>query len=148
MKNLKNKVWTTLSTELAHVKTDVKSLRSFAWIVGGIFLALGVLFSRKHGWTLNWMSGLGVLLIVAGMMRPSSLRVVYLFWMGLGLVMGMVVAPVMFALLYFSTITPISLLMRIIGKKFLNTQFRDESNTYWLAKPKKENPQKNAENQF
>ncbi len=148
MKKTINRIWSNLKPELTHLKTDLKSLRSFAWIVGGIFLVLGIWVSRHNEWTLNVLTLLGAALICLSFVRPLWLRPLYLFWMGLGFVMGMVVAPVMFTLLYYIAVTPVSLLARLFGNKFLNIAFRDSSPSYWIAKPVKENRQKNAENQF
>ncbi len=130
------------------IKTDRASLRSFAWIVGGIFLTLGLLSGHKHGQWINLFSCLGTTLLFMGVIAPMFLKPVYLAWMTLGFAMGVVVAPIMFAILFFIAVSPISMIARACGKKFLDLQFRTSNETYWITKTKKEDFRKRAENQF
>jgi len=137
-----------LREELAHIKTDVGSLRSFAWIVGGIFLAIGVFvfLKSKNAW--NLFSLIGAVLLAFGLLRPQALKMVYISWMALGLIMGLVVSPIMFSVLYFTTITPIALIMRLSGKQFLDFRLDKKSRSYWNVKKLSENIRADAENQF
>jgi len=137
-----------LMAEIRLIKTDLQSLRSFAWIVGGIFIGIGVLTAFKHGNWINSFSILGATLLILGLLIPAWLKPIYLFWMTLGLLMGLVMAPVMFGLLFYIAVTPVALLARACGKSFLDLEFRKGKPSYWIAKPKKQDIRKSADNQF
>ena len=56
-------------------------------------------------------------------------------WIKLGEILGRFVAPIVMAIIYFIILTPTGLLMRLIGKDFLNTKF-SKNNSYWIKREK------------
>ena len=52
-----------------------------------------------------------------------------------------VIAPTIMALVYFIVLTPIGILMRILGKDLLNLKYSKEK-TYWIARDKNIGPMK------
>jgi hypothetical protein len=52
----------------------------------------------------------------------------------LGLVLHACVSPVIMAMLYYGTVTPIELLLRVSGKDLLRLRFEPESATYWIGR--------------
>ena len=58
-----------------------------------------------------------------------------------GEILGRVIAPIVMAFVYFVIVTPIGLLMRMIGKDLLNTKFSKEK-SYWIKREKNIGPMK------
>jgi hypothetical protein len=56
-------------------------------------------------------------------------------WIKLGELMGKVIAPIVMAIIFFVFITPISFIIRIMGKDLLNTKFSKEK-SYWIKREK------------
>ena len=58
-----------------------------------------------------------------------------LLWIKFGELLGRVVAPIVMAAVFFLILTPIGLLMRMIGKDLLNIKF-SKDNSYWIKREK------------
>ena len=56
-------------------------------------------------------------------------------WVKFGELLGMVIAPIVMAIIYFIIITPIGLLMRLLGKDLLNMKF-NKNKSYWIKREK------------
>lgn len=137
-----------LRDDISQIKTDPASLLSFARIVGGIFLVIGILIFFKNKNTLNVFAIAGIALLALSVTKPHWLKPIYIVWMTLGLLMVVIVSPILFSLLYFVAITPIALLMRLSGKKFLEVQIDPAVSSYWIPGKTSESIQNDAENQF
>ena len=59
--------------------------------------------------------------------------------MKFGELLGKIISPIVMGIVYFFVITPIGLLMRLMGKDLLKTKFND-SKTYWLKREKNIGP--------
>jgi hypothetical protein len=116
---------------------STRALRHFGWLIGGIFLALGV-YCLVRGFAAGpWFAGLGALLVVLGTFTPRSLRPVYIVWMALGLLLGVVVTHVILTLFFFLVVTPLGLLQRAFGRDPLERRLDPGASTYWIARPSK-----------
>lgn len=104
-------------------------------------LLVGLAARRGEGWSLTPFfvaSGIGCLVFLSSMLLPGSLGLLfYRAWMGLAVIMGTIVAPVVISLLYFLVMTPIGLLLRLSGKDFMLRR-REGRKTFWqpLEPPK------------
>lgn len=63
-------------------------------------------------------------------LAPSLLGRINSLWMGLGFLLGKIVSPIVMTILYFVLFTPISLIMKIIGRDELLLKDRTGS-TFW-----------------
>ena len=89
----------------------------------------------------------GVFLLLA-FVAPKLLAPLNKLWTKVGLVLGMVVNPIVMAALFFFTITPIGLLMRMMGKDGLNRRFDKRSASYWIDRRPPGPPPESMKNQF
>lgn len=62
------------------------------------------------------------------------LKGIYRVWMGFAFVMGWFVSRIVLAIFFFLIITPVAMIARIVGKKFLHTEFKTGQSSYWIAK--------------
>jgi len=108
--------------------------RKFAFPVGAAFLALAALTWWRDA-AILWrvFSGLGGLLIVAGLVVPGKLGPVYRAWMALAHAISKVTTPIFMGVVYFVVLTPIGLLMRLVGRKPLVHPEQDGG--FWRAAP-------------
>lgn len=117
--------------EFAAIDRSSGQLRSFGLIVGGIVLAIGGWFEYMGGGAHVAVFAVGGGLVLLGLLLPRILLLPYLLWMGLALVLGMIVSPVVFALLYYIFLTPIGILMRIFRKPAPKDPV-----SYWIPREK------------
>jgi hypothetical protein len=105
---------------------------------GLVMAAALAVVSLMNGWHLGrlwpWTSVGAVLFAVAAWVRPSSLHFLNRLWMKLGLLMHKVVNPVIMGLLFYGTILPTGLVMRLLGKDLLRLKREPKAETYWIAR--------------
>lgn len=119
--------------ELKHLKTEPRDLRKFGLMVGGVFLLLGLWFVFRHKPWHAWFWIPGALLIAMGAAVPRALKQIYLGWMSLALVLGLIVSTLLLTLFYYLVVTPIGLAARLFGKDFLERKF-SSAPSYWLVR--------------
>lgn len=109
--------------------------RKFAFPVGAAFLVLAAIAYWRHPLGIPWkvFSGLGGTLLVAGVVLPAQLGPVYRAWMGFAKVLSKVTTPIFMGVVYFLVITPISFIMRLIGRRPMDT--KEQNGSFWIAAP-------------
>ena len=121
--------------EIRALDVSKKSLRNFGLLVGGIFFLMGlwIYYSSQSFWGIAFLI-LGTLLFIFGSLFPNTLSKVYKVWMGLAFTLGWIVSRVLLIILFYLGITTIGIVARIFGKKFLDIQFRDNKDSYWIKR--------------
>ena len=108
--------------------------RRFGLTMAAVLAAIGaVRLGLGHGYWQWWLGGAAVLALLAAVW-PAGLRPLNRFWLGLGLVLYRIVNPVVMALLYYTTIVPIGLLLRLCGKDPLRLQRDPAAASYWIVR--------------
>lgn len=108
--------------------------REFAFPVGIAFLVLaGVLYVwRGHVTMAAAFSGLGVLLLAAGLLVPTRLEPLRRAWMGFAHALSKVTTPIFMSVVYYLVLTPSGLLRRAIGRNPIHHAASNDS--YWAAR--------------
>ena len=128
---------------ISDVKTEInafpltsRDLRKFGILVGGVFLILyALIFLTDGSEILKWIFLiLGGSLFLGGLVIPDSLKRVYLVWMTGALILGWIMSRVILTILFFLILTPIALIAKVSGKKFLDLNFRDSKSSYWILR--------------
>ncbi len=109
-------------------------LRSFAFLVGGAFLALAGIIYWRRGVTIPALtfSGVGGVLVLAGILVPGVLGPVYRAWMRFAILLSRITTPVFMGIVYFLVLTPLGLIMRAFGRQPLRSGSRE---TAWVNRP-------------
>jgi hypothetical protein len=124
-------------------KDEVKgsSDRAFGLTVGGILLAIAAVRSGLQlwdgaapGWVEGVLAGIGALLVAFGFVAPARLAPLNRAWTKLGLLLFKVVNPLVLGLIYLTTIVPIGLLMRLLGRDLLSLKFDRQAPSYWVER--------------
>ncbi|HUL01642.1 MAG TPA: SxtJ family membrane protein [Gemmatimonadales bacterium] len=119
--------------------------RRFGLTVGGALIVLAVLFWwRGRGTAAVVLLAIGCTLVVAGALAPARLGPVYTIWMGIGKAISKVTTPIILGILYFLIVTPLGIVMRLVGRDPLRRALRDDS--YWTSVPS--GGRSNLDNQF
>ena len=113
----------------------MSSNRSFGLLFFIVFFIIG-LWPLKNDLELNYIFiGISIIFLILGMMNSKILTPLNKIWVKFGELLGRIIAPIVMALIYFFILTPISLIMRIFGKDFLNLKSSRE-NSYWIKRKK------------
>jgi hypothetical protein len=123
-----------LRDEIKQLKTGLADLRKFAFSVGGVLVLMGIIFLWRHKAHYPWLLYPGLVLIGLGVVAPASLKPIYLAWMSLALLLGLVVSTIFLTIFFFLVVTPIGLAARCLGKDFLERTWDGNATTYWIKR--------------
>jgi hypothetical protein len=113
---------------------DKKQLRSFGFIVGAVFGAIGLWPALTSGtgprwWAIVIASGL----IIPAALFPASLAHPYKGWMWVGHVLGWINTRVILGFIFYFVVTPIGIFRRSIGKDPMGRKLRPDLQTYRVS---------------
>ena len=110
--------------------------KSAAWLTGLVFVTAAVLTEAVSGIVgiADVLGGLGAALTVLGLTTPVVLKPVYRVWMALAVVLGFVMTRVILTVVYYLVMTPIGLVMRLLGKDPLDRRPDPGAASYWIEK--------------
>ena len=112
----------------------VGSDRSFGLVMAAA-LALVTLFNSWHSGRLwPWTSVLAGGVAVIAAIRPAALHPLNRAWTKLGLLLHKIVNPIVMGLIFYGTILPTSLVMRLSGKDPLRLKRDASTESYWIRR--------------
>ena len=113
------------------------SNRSFGLLFFIVFLGIG-LWPLKNGQEINiYLIIISLFFLTLGLINSKILSPLNMAWIKFGEILGIVIAPIIMALVYFIVLTPISLIVRMLGKDLLGLKFYEKQDTYWIERKKK-----------
>jgi len=122
--------------------------RVFGLLMAG---ALGVIAILQYIWNQAfhfWLIGLGLLLLIIGLGVPSWLGPVRLLWMKFARGLGVVNTRILLTLIFTVMITPLALLLRVLGRQPIKTEVSQGVSSYWRPRHPEEFTAKRMERQF
>jgi hypothetical protein len=108
--------------------------RAFGFVFAVVFTIVGawpLLRGAPPRW---WGFVAAAIFLTLALLRPRALAPLNRAWLRIGRALHAVVSPAIMALIYYSTVTPIGLLLRLSGKDLLRLRFEPESPTYWIER--------------
>ena len=112
------------------------SNKSFGLLFFVVFLILG-LWPLKNGESLNlYFITASVVFLILGLLNSKLLSSLNKSWIKLGEILGIIIAPIVMALVYFVILTPVSIIVRVFGKDLLGLKFLKKKDTYWIKRKK------------
>ena len=112
----------------------VGSDRGFGLVFAGVFTLIGLwpaLFGALPRW---WALVIAAAFAIVTFVRPQALAPLKLLWFRFGLLLHAVVNPLVMALLFFLVVTPIALIMRLLGKRPLSLEIEPDAPSYWISR--------------
>ena len=134
--------------DIKQLKTSDRDLRKFGLMVGGVLVALGLLFLFRHKTRTPYFVWPGTALVVFGAIFPRALKWIYIAWMSVAFVLGFVMAHVILTALFYLVMTPIGLIARLAGKDFLSLKLNRAAKSYWILRGSKTKSAADYERQF
>ena len=90
----------------------------------------------------------GIILILSSLILPILIKPVFILFSYIGFAMGWLMTRVILFILFYLFITPISILARKFGNRFLDLRFDRSKESYWLPVKDNKNNRENFEKQF
>ncbi|MFT6582692.1 MAG: hypothetical protein ACJAU6_003138 [Alphaproteobacteria bacterium] len=110
------------------------SEKSFGFVFAVVFAIIGLLPLLGSGSVRFWALGVAALFVLIALVRPGLLKPLNLIWFKFGLLLHKIVNPVIMGLLFYVTIMPIGLILRLCGKDVLNLRINKNAATYWIRR--------------
>jgi hypothetical protein len=102
--------------------------------MGAVFLIVALL-PLLRGRPVRWWSlPVGAAFLLGALLFPRILGPLNRLWLTLGLALHAVVGPVIMGLLFYSTVTPMGIVMRWLGKDLLRLRLDTSARTYWIER--------------
>lgn len=137
-----------LIEEIKNIKSSEKDLKQFGITMGIALIVIAVILIISKSFYYPYFAITGLVFIVFSYAFTIILKPVQKVWMSLALIMGWFSTRIILSSLYFLVITPIGLLGRISGKKFLDTRIDKKRTSYWSYRAKKNYSPADSEKQF
>ena len=134
-----------MSEIASHVSTEQSSEKSFGVVFSIVFLIVA-LYPLINSESLRiWALVASIIFFFLAFIAPKVLVFPNKLWFKFGLLLGSIVAPIVMALVYFITVLPTGLIMRLLGKDLLKQKLDKNAKSYWV---KRSEPMGSMKNQF
>lgn len=112
----------------------MSSEKGFGLVFAVVFFLIGFFPVMNAGTVRLWALIVAFGFLVLAYLAPRLLSVPNKLWFKLGMALGAVVAPIVMALVYFVSIVPIGLIIRLTGKDPLRRKLDQNAKTYWIER--------------
>lgn len=137
-----------LKEEFKHINTSDKAVKKTGVTVGIVLIAISFILWWLEKNSFIYFSAIGGIFIILSYIALPLLRPFHKLWIGLSLVLGFVMSHVILTLLFYFVVTPIGLLAKLVGKKFMPLGFDKNAKTYWEKREKISKEKIDYERQF
>ena len=111
-------------------RIKISSNRSFGLVFFVVFLIVA-LWPLKSGEDLRlWSLTLSIIFLILGVLNSKLLIPLNKLWFKFGMFLGAIISPIIMGIVFFSVVTPIGVVMRLMGKDLL--KLKGKKNTYWI----------------
>ena len=97
------------------------------------FISIFIFFNSNK---INYiLISLSLIFLIITIFRPILFDGISNIWIKFGELLGRFVSPIIMILIFFLFLTPLSFIIRIMGKDLLNTKFSKQK-SYWIKREK------------
>ncbi|MBK6914680.1 MAG: hypothetical protein IPH11_13905 [Ignavibacteriales bacterium] len=137
-----------LKDEIKHIDNSDEAVKKTGLTVGVVLILVSLLLWYLGKYSFMYFSIAGGLFVILAFIAIPVLRPFHKLWMMLALLMGFVMSRVILTILYYLVLTPIGLIAKLVGKKFIPLGFDKNANTYWEKRENTAKQQIDYERQF
>lgn len=126
-------------------KIEANSEKSFGIVFSIVFLIVALYPLTNSEGVRLWVLVISAIFLLMAFVAPQVLSLPNKLWFKFGVLLGSIVTPIVMALVYFITVLPIGIIMRLLGKDLLKQKFDKNTKSYWI---KRNEPMGSMKNQF
>tara|TARA_X000000368_G_C22712834_1_gene571831 strand:+ start:173 stop:586 length:414 start_codon:yes stop_codon:yes gene_type:complete len=134
--------------EIKNIKTGKKDIRNFGITIGIILLIVAGFLFYKEKDSFQLFIYIAGSFISLGFLIPIILKPIYLVWMIFAVILGWFMTRLILSLLFSLVITPIGLILKIMGKDLLELKKQVVQESYWNVRDPDKEQNQNYEKQF
>ena len=122
----------------------ISSNKSFGIVFFIVFILIA-LYPLLNGQEIRlWALIISAVFLILGLLKSKLLTPLNKLWFRFGIFLGKIISPIIMGFIFFLVVTPIGLIMRLLGKDVLNLKYNKER-SYWIEK---DGPKSKMKNQF
>ena len=122
----------------------ISSNRSFGIVFFIVFL-ITALYPLTYSEEIRiWSAIISFIFLALGLFNSKILTPLNKLWFKFGIFLGEIISPIIMGIIFFLVVTPIGLLMRLLGKDLINLKYNNNK-SYWIEK---NGPKSKMKNQF
>ncbi len=115
-------------------KIKISSNRSFGLLFFVVFLIVSLWPLTYEGSIRIWSAIISAVFLILGLINSKLLAPLNLLWFKFGMILGAIISPIVMGIVFFLVVTPIGLILRIMGKDVLNKKYDKKKETYWIKR--------------
>ena len=123
---------------------NISSNRSFGIVFFIVFLIISI-WPLHYGENIRiWSLIISIIFLILGIINSKILSPLNKVWFKFGIFLGKIISPLIMGFIFFLVVTPIGIIMRLLGKDVLNLKY-NKNKSYWIEKT---GPKSKMKNQF
>ena len=127
-----------------NIKKNLPSNKSFG-IVFFLFFLIIAMYPLTNGIEIRkWSLIISLIFLILGLINSQILTPLNKLWFKFGIFLGKIISPLIMGIIFFFVVTPIGLLMRLLGKDILSLKY-SKNQSYWIDN---KSPKSKMKNQF
>jgi hypothetical protein len=134
-----------MSEITSHFPTEKSSEKSFGVVFSIVFLIVALYPLINSEGLRIWALVVSAIFLLLAYIAPKILSLPNKLWLKFGMLLGSVIAPIVMVLIYFITVLPTGLIMRLLGKDLLKQKLDKNAKSYWIERSE---PMGSMKNQF
>ena len=111
------------------------SNKSFGIVFFIVFLLIAFWPLLKGNEIRVWSVIISFTFLILGILNSKVLTPLNFIWIKFGDLLGKIIAPIVMGFIFFFVVTPIGILLRILGKDILGLKFSN-TGSYWIKREK------------
>tara|TARA_B110000008_G_scaffold73204_1_gene74336 strand:+ start:3846 stop:4238 length:393 start_codon:yes stop_codon:yes gene_type:complete len=119
------------------------SEKSFGIVFSVVFLIVSFYPLTSSGGIKVWAIIVSIIFLLLAFLAPKILIIPNKLWFKFGMIIGSIMAPILMTLVYFLTVFPTGLIMRLLGKDILKQKLDKNAKSYWIERSDKMGSMKN-----
>tara|TARA_B110000261_G_C13059013_1_gene347385 strand:- start:618 stop:1022 length:405 start_codon:yes stop_codon:yes gene_type:complete len=132
-----------MSEITTNIPTKQASERSFGIVFAIVFLIVALYPLLNSNDIRIWALILSIIFLILAILFPNTLEILNKLWFRFGMLIGSIIAPIVMAIVYFLTVLPTGIIMRLLGKDLLSQKLDNNSKSYWIKRDEKMGSMKN-----
>jgi len=123
---------------------QIGSNKSFGIVFFVVFLLISLYPLTYDGEIKIWSLIISFIFLILGLLNSKFLTPLNKIWFKFGILLGKIVSPLIMGAIFFLVVTPIGIILRLMGKDVLNLKY-NKNNSYWIENS---SPKSKMKNQF
>ena len=127
----------------SHYEIKVGTERNFG-LVFAVFFTIISLYPLWFGKNIHlWACVIAFIFFLFAIFLPKILTLPNKLWLKFGSVLSTIVSPIIMGVIFFLTVTPTGIIMRLLGKDLLKQRVKKSVQSYWIKRDKNSSSIKN-----